>query len=861
MSTEIEISSEKPSAANIRRASWLVFAGRSNVLWERVWPALWPGTGLLGLYAILALTGVLEMMPSWARVSLLWLLGAALFALYWKSFGPLRIPRWEDGARRVEKDSGLANRPITEGADNLAAGHADPLTKRLWQMHVLRLLASVRNLRIGWPSPKLHRQDPYGARWVIVVALIAAALYAGPTAGDRLYTAFVPPLTDPQEDVLFNAWVSPPPYTALPPRTLAEGTTPGEGEVTVATGSTLYLRVRELDAYPRLTTLPASELIEFIETDSGYEAEIVLTEPLHVTAQIGVHMLGNWDFEIIPDEAPMVAFAEEMSGDERQATIFAYKFADDYGVANVEARIIPKSNPDAPALLVPLAPPANARQGTQSATRDLTAHGYAGAEVQITLVATDAAGQIGESEPVTFKLPERIFTHPLARAIIENRKELAVNGDDGRAKAENAMEALSIGPDLFYRDDYGVYLGIRTIRHRLASIRDDADKDGAMTLMWDMAVTLEEGELADALEALRAAQDALQDAIRRGASEEEIQALMDRLRQAMDRYMQQLAENAQPGQPGQMPPGGQMMSMDDLEALLQAIEDLARTGNAEEAAQLLAGLMAMLENMQMMAGQGGQPGQNGQTPQANSEQQQAIQELGDLMGQQRQLMDRTFRAQRGQEGQQGQGQQQGQEGQGQQGQNGQQPGGEGQPGTSQPGPGEPGQGQNQFGEFGQFDENALGGGALANEQADLQEQLRAIMEGLNDAEQGAPEGLDEAGRAMGEAQSELESDQFAAATEAQQDALNEMRQSAQQLAQNLQNPNGQGQAGDMTVNEDPLGRRIGGNNPVGRLLEGVPLQSDLQRAREILDELRRRAAELGRSQEELDYIDRLLDLF
>ena len=114
---------------------------------------------------------------------------------------------------------------------------------------------------------------------------------------------------------------------------------------------------------------------------------------------------------------------------------------------------------------------------------------------------------------------------------------------------------------------------------------------------------------------------------------------------------------------------------------------------------------------------------------------------------------------------------------------------------------------------------------------------------------------------MDEAQENLQSNQLGAATQAQQEALNEMRESAQQLARNLAAENGQAGPGDGVVNEDPLGRHLGGNNPVGRLLEGLPEVSDIQRAREILDELRRRAAELGRSQEELDYIDRLLDLF
>jgi len=832
----------------------MIFAARGIVAWERIWPAALGGLMAAGVYTVLALTGVLESFSSPVRIILLALTGTLIFILYWRSFSSFRLPGWADGARRLERDSGLLDRPLTEGNDQLAAGQSDPFTARLWQLHMLRLLAGAKTLKLGLPSPKAGRNDPYYLRFAVLTTLIAAFFHAGPQAGNRLHTALMPPLADPGEDVLFNAWISPPPYTALPPQTLAEGTTPGSGEVTVATGSKLSLRLRDRGAVPRLVILPSAEPVEFVETEGGFEAEIILTEDAHVTAEIGVRPLGDWQFSIIPDVPPAIAFVEAPVADERKAVVFHYKIADDYGVTEASARIVPVANPDATPLVVPLAPPANARQSAQTIARDLTAHGYAGSEVQITLIATDGAGQTGESQPVIFKLPERIFTHPLARAIIEQRRNLAVNGDDGRATAEVAMEALSIGPELFYGDDYGIYLGIRAIRHRLANIRDEAEKEPAMSLMWDMAVALEEGELADALEALRAAQEALEDAIRRGASEEEIEELMDRLRTAMARYMQQLAQNAQP-MDGQMPSGGQMMGMDQLEALMQAIEDLARTGNAEEAAQLLAGLMAMLENMQMVQGQGGQPGQQGQQGQQGGPQQEAIQGLGDLMGQQRQLMDRTFRAQRDQRDQQGQ--------QGQQGQQRQQ--GEGQQGNSQAGPGQPGQGQSQFGQQFQDGQGQPGGqspGALAQEQQTLNETLRGIMQGLQDGGQQAPEGLAGAGEAMGEAQSELQGGQYGAAAEAQQDALNQMRQGAQELARSLNNQNaGAGQAANGQVIEDPLGRRLGGNNPVGRLMEGLPGQNDLQRARAILDELRRRAAELGRSQEELDYIERLLDLF
>ena len=42
----------------------------------------------------------------------------------------------------------------------------------------------------------------------------------------------------------------------------------------------------------------------------------------------------------------------------------------------------------------------------------------------MTLVARDEGDNQGRSEPVTFRLPERTFTKPLARALIEQRRNL-----------------------------------------------------------------------------------------------------------------------------------------------------------------------------------------------------------------------------------------------------------------------------------------------------------------------------------------------------------------------------------------------------------------------------------------------------
>ncbi len=65
------------------------------------------------------------------------------------------------------------------------------------------------------------------------------------------------------------------------------------------------------------------------------------------------------------------------------------------------------------------------------------------------------------------------------------------------------------------------------------------------------------------------------------------------------------------------------------------------------------------------------------------------------------------------------------------------------------------------------------------------------------------------------------------------------------------------------TNRDPLGRES--NNPAGdsQFNEGVkiPEEMELQRSREIVDELRRRRGDRDRPAQELDYIDRLLKQF
>ncbi len=104
-----------------------------------------------------------------------------------------------------------------------------------------------------------------------------------------------------------------------------------------------------------------------------------------------------------------------------------------------------------------------------------------------------------------------------------------------------ALDALAIAPEKF-TPEAGVYLGLRSIFWSLVRAKSDDDMRDVAARLWQMAVGIEDGNVSDAQDALRNAENALQQALDRGASDDEIKQLMDQLRAAMDRFMQAMAE-------------------------------------------------------------------------------------------------------------------------------------------------------------------------------------------------------------------------------------------------------------------------------------------------------------------------------
>lgn len=861
--------------------------------WERFFPAFkWP-LALIGLFLGLSLIELPQALGSisggWLQAGFL----AALLGLFlWTLRDAIQSFSWPDEdsvLRRLESWSGLRHRPLSAMSDAVAGGGRTE--SALWRVYLKRLGDVRARVRVGSPFPVATVADPFGLRTVVGLLLIVGLVAGWQNPGERLRAAMLPDLTGAGPDAvsLADVWVSPPDYTGKPPILLSRPV-PVADEVAVAEPETVAIPIGSRF----LATVNGGEETPVLVIEDGAEAgtadadadgvsqgtsermafETIAPESHQIEAPIvrGTRLavtqdgdaLAAWRINVLPDLAPTVSFPEAPTGSERHALILRYEAGDDYGVAKVTARIHRLQDgavtDEAPIEIVMPAVSGDRREIAGRSFSDLTPHPWAGHEVRITLEAEDDIAQTGTSEPIDMLLPERVFTHPVARAVIEQRKRLVTELEE-RIDISEILLTLASRPHHYFHDTV-VFLGLKSAASRLYYKTPDAEGlDELQRLLWDIALRIEDGDVSTALRDLREIERKLQEALAGDASDEEIERLMEEMQRAIDKYLQAMAEQmmkqAQRGeqmQQQQIDPN-QMLRRDDLMKMLEQMRDMAKTGARDAARQMLSQLQQMMENLRM-----------GMQQQQMSPQQQALQEmmrqLNELSQQQQQLMDQTFR-----EGQRQRAQRPGQQSQrgqrpGQQGQRGQQPGQRGQ----QPMPG-----QSPGDSGGEMSAEELAA-ELAEMQERLRKQLGEFMRKVGEGLGQIPEGFGQAEQSMRDATESLGENAPGQAVGSQGDALDQMRQGAESLNEALREmANGQGQdnpnaqsAEDDDIDYDdgdPLNRRQTGYGFNDNSDVEIPTETDVQRARRIFDELRERSGDRSRPTLELDYIERLLKRF
>ncbi|WP_373083877.1 TIGR02302 family protein [Sneathiella sp.] len=789
---------------------------------------------LSGLFIALSLLDVWSFTGGILHMVFLALFGIGILLSLYAAIGSIPAPTRKRALRYMEARNHLHHRPLQSlGESSNAEQKNNTPASLMWGVYQKSLRRNLKGLRIGSPNLDMGAGDSYAFRALVILLLTMAFIVAGPKSGERIAAAFTPNIGAAAEQLEVTAWITPPAYTAQAPILLTnkqDATDTAEATIrknyVIPAQSSFIAHVfGDEDGVPILWDGDKSTEFERLDRQN-FQIETTFDTSAIVQIEKDGDIISSWQVTVIADEAPKIELLMAPEVTERKAFKLQYQAQDDYGVAQIGGEIT-RENSDGKIELALPAPGRGSKQIVGKSYHDLTAHPWAGLPVKLSLFVEDQIGQKGTSKKIDFTLPERIFTHPVAKALIEQRKKLVADPEENREMAAIALGALSELPQSL-NDDYTVMLALSTASAQLANGRDQKSVDDVVDLLWDTALRLENGNLSQAAAALRAAQQALMEALNNNASDSEIKQKVEELRAAMDKFLQAMAEQAPDNaqQQGNVNPDDQMISQQDLQSLLDRVDQLARNGARDAARQLLSELQDIMENLKNA--QGGQPTANQQAAQ------KMLNDLGKLMQQQQQLMDETLRKSQSSPGQQPQ------DNGSPSDQSGRQPGQSGQGGSLQ---------------------------GLAPNQEALRQMLGEMMRKLGERGD-IPQELGQAERSMNGARQSLEQGQGKPALQGQGDALEALRQGAESLAQQMMS-NGPGQGGkskgmgQMGQGRDPLGRPLpednqGSTSTIGEMRGEA---EGFNRSRNIRDEVQRRLSDPSRSSLERSYLNRLIDIF
>jgi uncharacterized protein (TIGR02302 family) len=836
-------------APMLRRLAGRRLLARTAILFEALWPAVWPPLAVIGVFLCVALLNLPPLLPAWLHVALLVAVTLLFAGLLVRSLRHIRMPDNRAADHRLETRSGLVHRPLSVLSDKPSI--ADSVGVALWQAHAARALAQIGRLQVGIPRPGLARLDPRALRYGLLLSVLACLFIANLDAPGRLYAAVSPslPVAPGAPATELQAWITPPAYTRIAPIFLK----PEGGTASVPAGSHLTVNVSGGAVQPTLTLNDRS--VPFSALDhSSFQAEWDLSRGGLLAVRRDGGNLASWTLTVVADQPPVAEWGENpgrvASG---QQTRLPWQVSDDYGVSSLQAELRLRDRPDAPPLVVSVPLPGGSPKSAHGVSQpDLTAHPWAGLPVVGRLVARDALAQPGFGADAGFELAERPFHNPIARLLIAARKSLSVHPDD-RSDALEAMDGLLQRPELF-AGDMGAFLELSATYYGLVRNHSADAVPQAQDLMWQLALHMEEGQTEQSARSLEDARQAARDAMDKAQQQpsdetrQELAKKLEELRQAIDRHMKALMEEARRND-SVLPfdPKAMQFSDRDMQRKAEQAEQAAKEGRMADAQQQMAELERMLDQLRNARAQGNEGKQANSKRQRGKKQQSVVQ---DLVAREGGLLDHAQQR----------------------------------AGQNPASPTDP----------------AAQREADSKVQQALRRALGELMQQFTDLTGEASPGLGEADQAMRDSSSKLNQGSDEDARQSQQQAIAALQKGNKEMSQAMAKQKGsqsgqgeEGEDGDEDGSEGAMGMMMpdgqrsdgrgggplpgspdradpAGRDPLGRTNQGtsadnagvaVPEERERQRTQAIQEELRRRGAEQERPRQELDYIDRLLKRF
>ncbi|TAL03412.1 MAG: DUF4175 family protein [Rhodospirillaceae bacterium] len=829
----------RPSPSGVRRPARQIavrlrlLLSWTAIVWEQIWNRLWPVASLLAAGTAVALTDVLPSLPGFVHLAVLACFIVGLCLLTARRMRGFVLPTRAEARARLEAASPVPHRPLTAVEDTLAT-ESTPLQRLLWRRHQREARAGLDRLRNPWPSSAIARHDVFALRALAVLLLVVAVIGASGDIGVRLRRALIPSFGGGDGAVAIKLWITPPAYTnrsplfvEVPaPKDFAAHTLEipaGSKALVVVTGAergvALVTKARGQAARTMpLVGLDGSEALDGKPPSAGSSRlETVLDPTERLEIRRDAHVLAAWDVKWVADRPPTVAILNPPRDAGSGRLKIDYAADDDYGIETMTAHVTRTQGSlqdNGETVDIPLAVPAFDRKNTaHTALLDLAGSPWTGLSATIQLVVTDQAGQSASSAAIQTVLPERDFTHPVAQEVAHWRKALMADPQRAAGPAQESFARLLEHPEAF-GGDHIVTLALSTSMYRLSYQAPDDAIVGLPELLWQTAVRIEDGDRGAAESRMTDAERDLQDAMARNASPEEISKLVDQLQRALADYTRALLDSmpTKGVELGGIDNQGNVVSPEDIAALMEQLRQLTQMGARDVAKQMLGQIQSMLQTLRNAASG------NGSNPEMQAAE-QLMRDMRELTEAQSQLLNDSFTHVR----------------------------------------------QEALRER---RDNGTASAKAAGAQEKLRARLGELSQQVTQMTGGSSDDLGAASKAMGDAAAALKSGAWQSGAETQGVALAKLEAGMQQASQQILRALAEkGVPGFVQMPGGP--RRFAPMGPHDGLDDGeqvdVPNRPDAegiaQRARVILEELRRRASDRERPAEEQDYLRRLMKEF
>ena len=456
--------------------------------------AFWPVWTILFLMLAPLLLGIHNDIP----LEIVWtlavagLIGFAVFT--WRGWRRFRWPLRAEALARV--DAGLPGRPISALGDAQAVGAGDPASEAIWSAHLQRMQDRTKAARYVSPNLRLSQADPFGLRYIALLFLMVGLLFGSVTRiGTVAQASPVGSATVTAVGPTWEGWIEPPAYTGKPTLYLPDL---DAARIEVPEGSRFTVRF-----YGEIGALTLSETVSGRRADELPPA----SDQHHVfealqQGELRIDGSGGqaWDVALVTDGLPSVHLTgAAMSNAEGQMTL-PFRATDDYGITSgsatvsidltqIDRRHGLSIDPDPIAPLVvdlPIPISGDRAEFDEALIENFSQSVMANLPVKVRLEVTDAKGQMGQTTETEMVLPGRRFFQPVARVIIEQRRDLLWSAANTPRVAQ-LLRAISNRPEGFFRSEahFPMVRGVvETLEAKYEGGLRDEERDDVAALMW-----------------------------------------------------------------------------------------------------------------------------------------------------------------------------------------------------------------------------------------------------------------------------------------------------------------------------------------------------------------------------------------